>query len=272
MNLEADWISYPADGARLRAYRARSAAARESLPAIIVIQEIWGVDDHIQDMTERFARAGYLALAPDLFSRDGAVSAATTPERIQAFKAFLNEQPPSVWTDPAARQQAMDALPTERREPIAETMRVLLSPDRPIAQYVADLRAAVQFAATDPGCSDTVGCVGYCLGGMLSALLAGAERGIAGAVVYYGSSPDMTAMADLACPILGLYGELDTRISSTVPAFAAAMAEAGKSFEHHVYPDAPHAFFNDTRPSYRIGAARDAWARTLSFFRETLTQ
>jgi carboxymethylenebutenolidase len=270
VKLEADWISYPAEGARLRAYRARSAAARESLPAVIVIQEIWGVDEHIQDMTQRFARAGYLAVAPDLFSRDSAVSAATTPERIQGFKAFLNQQPPSVWTDPTARQQALDALPAGQRELIAETMRVLLSPDRPIAQYVADLRAASQYAAADPGCSGTVGCVGYCLGGMLSALLAGAERGISGAVVYYGSSPDMAAVADLACPVLGLYGELDTRITSTVPAFAEAMAEAGKSFEHHIYPDAPHAFFNDTRPSYRIGAARDAWARTLSFFSRTL--
>jgi carboxymethylenebutenolidase len=77
--------------------------------------------------------------------------------------------------------------------------------------------------------------------------------------------PPAERLGGIACPLLGIYGGEDGRVTGAVPAFADAMSAAGKRFEHHVYPGAPHAFFNDTRPAYRVGAARDAWARTLGF-------
>jgi carboxymethylenebutenolidase len=76
----------------------------------------------------------------------------------------------------------------------------------------------------------------------------------------------------LACPLVGFYGGADPRITDQVPAMAAAVESAGGSFEHHVYDGAPHAFFNDTRPSYRVEAARDAWARLLGFFNRHLAR
>ena len=88
--------------------------------------------------------------------------------------------------------------------------------------------------------------------------------------IYYGTPPPTDRLGGIACPLLGIYGGDDGRITSAVPAFAEAMSAAGKRFDHHVYPGAPHAFFNDTRPAYRVAPARDAWARTLAFLVEQL--
>ena len=108
------------------------------------------------------------------------------------------------------------------------------------------------------------------MGGGLSAQLACAEPELAAAVIFYGASPAQDDLGGLRCPVLGFYGGEDPRITATVPGLAAAMEAAGKSYEWHVYAGAPHAFFNDTRRSYDVGAARDAWARLLGFFAEHL--
>jgi carboxymethylenebutenolidase len=100
----------------------------------------------------------------------------------------------------------------------------------------------------------------------LSGQLAASGAGLAAAACFYGMPPGRAEAERISCPLLGLYGGEDERITSQVPAFAETMRDLGKPFEHHVYEGAPHAFFNDTRPSYRVAAARDAWARTLAFF------
>ncbi|MDA8061113.1 MAG: dienelactone hydrolase family protein, partial [Actinomycetota bacterium] len=94
--------------------------------------------------------------------------------------------------------------------------------------------------------------------------------GLAAAAVFYGSSPSPEQARRVACPLRGFYGEDDPRIVSGLPAFAQALDAAGADHELRIYPGAGHAFFNDTRPSYRPDAARDAWARTLGFFAEAL--
>jgi len=109
------------------------------------------------------------------------------------------------------------------------------------------------------------------MGGALAALLAAEEPALSAAVIFYGASPPAERAAAIACPVLGLYGGDDPRITAGVPDFAEAMWRAGRRFEHRVYPATPHAFFNDTRPTYRAEAARDAWARTLAFLAPLLT-
>ena len=116
-----------------------------------------------------------------------------------------------------------------------------------------------------------MGSVGFCMGGGLSTLLACSDPELSAAAVFYGMPPSEERLQALVCPLLGFYGGADPRVTDTVPAMAKAIAEAGGSFEYHVYPGAPHAFFNDTRPAYRIEAARDAWARVLGFFARHLT-
>jgi carboxymethylenebutenolidase len=239
------------------------------LPAVLLIQEAWGVDGHIQDLTERLAAAGYLTLAPDLYAVGGR-PAELAPERIAAVKAFLETVAPNVWTDPAERERALQTLPQEERERVSATMGVLFSRRDPDGQ-LAVLRDAVRSLRADPGCDGHVGAVGWCMGGGLSGRLAAHEPALDAAVIFYGSPPSDDEVARIACPLLGLYGAEDARISAAVPAFAAAAAQAGVSFEHHIYPGAPHAFFNDTRRSYRADAARDAWARCLAFFARHLS-
>jgi carboxymethylenebutenolidase len=92
---------------------------------------------------------------------------------------------------------------------------------------------------------------------------------LVGAVVCYGSAPADDKLVDLSCPVLGLYGADDHRITDGVPHVAEMAAVTAMSFEYEIYQDTPHAFFNDTRSSYRVTAARDAWARVLSFFGKT---
>jgi carboxymethylenebutenolidase len=108
------------------------------------------------------------------------------------------------------------------------------------------------------------------MGGGLSGLLAGNDPELAGAVVFYGMPPSEAVVAKVACPVLGFYGESDKRITDRVPGFVDVMGKHHKSFEHHLYPDTPHAFFNDGRPSYRAVASRDAFVRTVAFFQRVL--
>jgi len=266
MKLREEWVSFDSGGAGVRAYQAWPDHGEEPLPAIIVIMEIWGVDAHIQDLVRRFATAGYVACAPELYSH-GTLPEGLSQDRIGAVKAFLDTVPPAVWQNPAERDAAVGKLPAAQRTPLQETMGLLFSPNRPWDRYVGDLRAAVRHVRGHARVRDArVGSTGYCMGGALSARLACAEPSLAAAAIYYGAAPPAEQIPAIRCPVIGFYGGDDPRITEGVPAFAEAMQRAGKAFEHHVYPGAPHAFFNDDRRSYRLGPSRDAWARTLGFF------
>jgi len=271
MDLHSEWIRYTSGGTSVQGYIAWPARVDTPMPAILVIMEIWGVDAHMQDLVHRFATSGYLALAPDLYSHGGQRGPVLTSERIEAVKTFLDTVPPAVWQNPQEREAAVGALPEPQRRQVGETLGALLSPNRPVEQYTADLRAAVAYLSDHPLCrGQRIGSTGYCVGGMLSGRLACTSPELSAAVVYYGASPLAEQVGGIRCPILGFYGGDDPRITDGVPAFADAMRAAGKPFERHVYAGAPHAFFNDDRRSYRVGPARDAWARTLGFFAKHL--
>lgn len=268
MRLACEWIEVPTGGATLGAFRVAPEPAGVALPAVVLIQEIWGVDEHIQDLAGRIAGAGYLVLAPDLYSLGGRPAALEAP-RVAAVKAFLDTIPPASWWDEAARAEALAALRADEGEPLAATFAALFARRDP-PSLVAALRDAVSFLRADVGCTGRVGSVGFCMGGGLSAQLACAEPELSAAVIFYGASPAPEDLAGLRCPVLGFYGGEDPRITATVPELAEAMERARKQYEWHVYAGAPHAFFNDTRRSYHVDAARDAWARLLGFFAEYL--
>ena len=113
--------------------------------------------------------------------------------------------------------------------------------------------------------------MGFCRGGALVGLLAAAEPRLRAGVIFYGSPPPADRRAAIRGPLLGLYGGTDEAITSQIPEFSASLGAAGVEFEDVVYAGAPHAFFNDTRASYRVDAARDAWARTLAFLARHLS-
>ena len=270
MAIKGEWVRYGDQAG----YLALPALAAPPLPGVVVIQEVWGVNEQIEDVTRRIAAAGYVALAPDLFAVNGKRPPAFTPERIGKAVDFMRRLPPGSMMDPSVRDAALAKLPEIDRQQISETYGSIFGstgPDR-MESKVGPLRSAVRYLRTErtETHQQPVGCVGFCMGGGLSALLACEEPELSAAAVYYGNAPTPERIARIGCPVIAFYGEKDQRVNAGIPGFEQAMRAAGKSFEHHIYPGAGHSFFNDDGPSYEVRASRDSFARLLAFFRKNL--
>lgn len=229
------------DGKEMVAYRAMPASGT-GFGTILVVQEIFGVHAHIADLCRRFAKAGYYAIAPELYFRQGEPKGYTEIPKL-----------------------------------IAEVVSKV-----PDAQVMADLDDCVAFAKGE-GKADTakLGITGFCWGGRITWLYAAHNPGLKAGVAWYGRVVgDSTALTpkhpvdlakDLKAPVLGLYGGADTGIpNDTVDKMRAALKDgsaAAKKSEIHTYPDMPHAFNADYRPSYRKEAAEDGWKRAIAWFK-----
>jgi carboxymethylenebutenolidase len=243
--LTAGEVTIDVNGFKMPAYRA-APAGKTNLPVVLVIQEIFGVHEYIADTARRFARAGYLAIAPELFARQG---------------------------DPTTYG--------EMAKLIAEVVSKV-----PDAQVMADLDATVQWAAANGGNLSKVAITGFCWGGRQTWLYAAHSKSVKAGVAWYGrlvgaqneltpkNPVDITPILNGA--VLGLYGGADGGIPlDTVDKMKAALAESGakgnaaaKASQFVVYPDAPHAFHADYRPSFRKEAAEDGWKRALAWFQQ----
>lgn len=198
-------------------------------PGVIVLQEWWGLVPHIKAVADRFAEAGYVALAPDLYNGEST-------------------------TAPDEAQRKMMALNIEATARSLETS----------VEYL------LNHEATN---TKKIGVVGFCMGGQLALLAATVSNNIGAAVDFYGIHPNVEPdLARLSAPILGFFGGQDSFVPvESVEGLVAAIKSAGASIETHLYPDAGHAFFNDTRPeAYNAEAAEDAWDKTLTFFQTHL--
>ena len=231
-------------GFKMPAYRAQP-AGKSGLPVVLVLSEIFGVHEYIADITRRLAHAGYLAIAPELFVRQGDA-------------------------------QSYGEMAKLMSEVIAKV---------PDAQVMGDLDATVAWAGAHGGNTDKVGVTGFCWGGRQAWLYAEHNPRLKAAVAWYGRlvgqptplapTNPLDGAAQLKAPVLGLYGGADTGIPlDTIDTMKKALAEAGakgnaaaKACEFVVYPDAPHAFHADYRPSYRKEAAEDGWKRALAWFK-----
>ena len=237
--LDAGMVHYEVNGFQVPAYRA-APAGKTGLPVVLVIQEIFGVHAYIADVCRRLARAGYLAIAPALYARQG----------------------------DAAQYSDISQLMSE------------LVAKVPDAQVMADLDGAVAWASAHGGDAARVAITGFCWGGRITWLYA-AHGPVKAGVAWYGRlvgqpsalTPkhpvDITPI--LKAPVLGLYGEKDGGIPlDTVDRMKAALASgsaAARASQFVVYPDAPHAFHADYRPSYRQGPAEDGWTQALAWFK-----
>ncbi len=238
--LTAGEVHFAVNGFDVRAYRA-APQGKTGLPVVLVISEIFGVHEYIADVCRRLAHEGYLAVAPDLFARQG---------------------------DPRAYSE------------VAKLMSELVS-KVPDAQVMADLDGAVQWAGAHGGDLQRVGITGFCWGGRITWLYA-AHGPVKAGVAWYGrlvgqaSALNPKHPVDLApilkAPVLGLYGEKDAGIPlDTIDKMKSALSEgsaAAKASRFVVYPDAPHAFHADYRPSFRKETAQDGWKRTLAWFKQ----
>jgi carboxymethylenebutenolidase len=236
--LTAGMVDILARDGEIPAYRAMPARGT-NLPVILVVQEIFGVHEHIKDVCRRFARLGYLAIAPDLYYRQGDVSQLKDNKDI--FEKVVSHVPD--------------------------------------AQVLSDLDAAAAWAAKNKGDIERLGVNGFCWGGRIAWLYTAHNSRAKAAVAWYGRlAGDRTGVnprhpldvADkLKAPVLGLYGGADAGIpTDTVERMREAVKAAGKQAELIVYPDTPHAFHADYRPSYRKEPAEDGWQRAIAWFRQ----
>jgi carboxymethylenebutenolidase len=233
--IKTQWITLNvADGTSMRAYVARPQGTTQHTE-LLVYQEAFGVNGHIRDVTERFAREGYVALAPELFHR----TAPGLEGRYDNFESAM----------PHAR-----ALTEENLE--------------------ADVRAAYEWLRADPASrGKEIACVGFCMGGRV-AFLTNAVLPVSAGVSFYGGGiapspfgPGLLSRAgDLHAPQLLFWGGLDKHIGPEQTRMVAeSLRTAGKPFVHVEFSDADHGFFCDARSSYNPSAARQAWALALTF-------
>lgn len=223
-DIQKSTVQFPSNGHTTSGYLARPQGSGR-FPGVVVIQEWWGLDQHVKDVTEKFAQEGFVALAPDLYH--GKVT----------------------------------SEPDEARKLVMEL-------DRERAMLEVDAAAAYLQGQADLA-GDKVGVVGFCLGGGLSLMAGIRSQRFGASVVFYGGNPNpLDQVQSLNCPVLGLYGEADQGIPpARVNELEVALHRYGKEHELHIYPETPHAFFNDHRESYRAEASADAWRRTVQFFR-----
>lgn len=238
-DIQAGETSVPSQGENMPAYYARPKEANGPLPVVLVVQEIFGVHEHIRDICRRLALEGYLAVAPELYFREG---------------------DPNDYHD----------IPTLFSELVSKV---------PDSQVLSDLDHAANWAGRNGGDIRRMGFTGFCWGGRISWLYAAHNPQLRAAVAWYGRLIGEKTMkqqkhpidiaVDLGAPVLGLYGGQDDGIPlESVEQMRQALHAANAKAEIVVYPDAGHAFNADYRPSYHAESAQDGWARMLTWFKQ----
>lgn len=238
--LDAGMTTFATGSLRMNAYRAKPAGKRK-LPVVLVVQEVFGLHEWVKDMCRRYAKAGFYAIAPDLYQRQGDAT------KVSDFKLLFAEIVSKV----------------------------------PDAQVMGDLDAAATFAGTDGGNAAKLGITGYCWGGRITWLYAAHNPKLKAGVACYGRmigkptelqpKNPIDVVASINAPILGLYGALDKGIPvADTDRMAAALKAAGKRSVIHVFPGADHGFLADYRPSYNEAAAKQGFAEGLDWFRRHL--
>jgi carboxymethylenebutenolidase len=236
--LIAGAVKIPVKDGEIPAYRAQPDQG-ENFPIVLVIQEIFGVHEHIQDVVRRFAKLGYLAIAPELFIRQGDVSKLSNIDEIRAIASKV-----------------------------------------PDSQVLSDLDATVDWGVKSAkGNADKLAITGFCWGGRITWLYSAHNPQVKAGVAWYGRlvgnatelqpKHPVDIASQLKVPVLGLYGGEDTGIPlDTIEQIREKLKFSSSKSEIIVYPDAPHAFFADYRPSYRETEAKDGWQRLQAWFKQ----
>ena len=234
--LEAGMVSFKTGDIIMGAYRAKP-KGKQNAPVIFVVQEIFGVHEWIRDIVRRLAKAGYYAIAPDLYQRQGDAT------KVTDFKLLIGNIVSKV----------------------------------PDAQVMGDLDALTQFVGSDGGNAKKIGITGFCWGGRITWLYAAHNPGLKAGVAWYGRlvgqptelqpKHPIDIVAQLNAPVLGLYGDLDKGIPiADVEKMQAALKAANSSSKIIRFAEADHGFLADYRPSFHSASARIAWAETLGWF------
>jgi carboxymethylenebutenolidase len=219
-------VKFPGGDAELQGYLSHPAAG-DAAPVILVCHENRGLTGHIQDVTRRLAKVGYVALAVDLLSRQGGSAALNSGDITGLLSAA--------------------------------------SPDGFVQDFLSGWRwlQSQDFASTE-----RVGMTGFCFGGGVTWRVATQMPELKAAVPFYGPHPEVSDVPNIQAAVLAVYGERDNRINQGIPAIEEAMQQNGKTYNKIIYPEADHAFFNDTGSRYNPTAAQDAWTQLLAWFQQ----
>jgi carboxymethylenebutenolidase len=264
---ERQSIALPGQQEELTVYVARPEDDR-AYPAVLLIHEAFGLDEHIAEVTRRLAAEGFVVVAPDLFSLDSFGRTVTPAEMMEGMRLRM-ALPPERRMDPAAMAEALAQLP----EAQASRLRQVLawSAQRDMAALIPPLQQLVAWARARSDTTAAVGVTGFCFGGGMTLRLAFAGAAIDAAAPFYGQNPPLEQAGQVRCPLLLMYGRNDPFIMPGLPALLGALQGATLTYELHVYEQAGHAFLNDTRPDmYGRVAAEDAWHQLTRFFGQHL--
>jgi len=227
-------IALPGKDAKLSAFVAYP-ERKTKAPVVIVIHEVYGLTDWVRAVADRLAGEGFIAIAPDMLSGKG---------------------PGGGGTDRFAS-----------RDDVVKAVRGVPAPE-----VVAMLDATVRYGKNLPAATGKFGVIGFCWGGGQSFHYATVQPDLGAAVVYYGTSPQLEALTKVSAPILGLYGEDDARVNTTVGPAEAKIKELGKSFATHTYKGAGHGFLRaqEGRDNANLEASRKAWPATIEHLKKYL--
>jgi carboxymethylenebutenolidase len=228
-NIEVSEVEIPGEDGTIEGYLTQP-SGEGPFAAILLIHENRGLTEHIRDVARRFAKVGYVGLAPDMLSRTGGTAQFADESETTTAISELDQE--GVISDMQSSVTWLEGQP-----------------------YVQ---------------AGSIGGIGWCWGGGQAWRLATQEPRVGAVVSFYGPNPPLEDVPNIQAAVLGIYGEEDTRITDQEPDLEEALADAGKTYEMIIFDDANHAFFNDTGERFNQEAAEEAWASTLGWFDEYL--
>jgi carboxymethylenebutenolidase len=251
----------------MAAYLSRPSQSVGPYPAIVVIHEAWGLNEQIKGVTRRYANEGFVAVAPNLFTRH---SDLLTEKNVAKAMIPLFSMPREKRNDPAAIQDLMQSMSETDRK----VMNFFFSGREAFEKVMANdlISCTDYFQNLEFVTKERIGVTGFCLGGGLAYQIS-TMFPFSAAVAFYGANPKpLEAVAKITGPVLGIYAGEDDWINSGLPAIVESMIKYKKTFEMKLYGGVQHAFFNETMPTYNKSAAEDAWLRAVSFFSKYLVE
>jgi carboxymethylenebutenolidase len=252
-----------ADGTMMSAFVSRPKEGK--CPGIIVIHEAFGLNEQIRGVAKRYAKEGYVAIAPNLFTRNSDVM---NEKNIESAMRHMWSIPPDKRGDPATIQGFMSMMSETERKVANIFFLGREEMEKQMGQDLLDCKNHLQ--SLNFVVKEKLGIMGFCMGGGLAYQLS-TMYPFSASVPFYGANPKpLESVEKISGPVLAFYAGEDERINAGVPSLVEAMVKYKKQFSLKIYRGAQHAFFNETRPSYNKEAANDAWESSLAFFNKNL--
>lgn len=232
---------------------------------VVVIQEIWGLSDFLKSVAQRLTNLGYVAVAPDLYSREAHKGKFTQEVIMEAMRPFWS-LPADKRNDKSEIDKILAKLNSDAKEVVSQLMFNRANLEK---QMISDLRHLFSHMESE-GFKGKRGVIGFCMGGGLAFELS-TQIPIDASAIFYGANPkNIETVENIKGAILGIYAGEDSSINDGLPDMTKAILKYKKEWDMKIYPGTFHAFFNHTGMSYNEEASKDAWERTTSFFSRKL--